>query len=304
MKPADALEPTPSLQPEIGVMDSHTHLFPPEVVANREYFLDRDPWFAQAFGHPAARTAEIGELIASMDRAGITRSIVIGWPWRDAAMCRMHNDYLAQIALEHPARISWLGIVNPVHADAASEVERCVTLGAVGIGELNADGQGFEWQEPQRLQAFADACTSLDVPALLHASEPLGHHYPGKGHATPDKLVTFLSAFPDLRVIAAHWGGGLPFYELMPEIAKIAQNVVYDSAASTYLYAFDIFPVMERLVGARRMLFGSDYPVLRQQQFLSRVIDSGLAQESMSHVLHGNARRVFRVSNDGSGSSL
>ncbi len=295
-----------ALVPRPMVIDAHTHLFPPEVVSNRQYFLDRDPWFAQAFGHPAARTAEIADLIASMDEGSIARSIVCGWPWRDPSMCRMHNDYLAHVARQHSNRISWLAIVNPADADSAQEVERCVSLGAVGVGELNADGQGFQWQSPQPLAPCVDACVSLGVPVLLHASEPIGHLYPGKGHASPDKLVGFLSVFPELRVVAAHWGGGLPFYELMPEIAKVTRNVVYDTAASTYLYNANIFPVVERLVGARRILFGSDYPVLRQKQFVRRVIDSDLARESMEDVFHGNARRVYKVekSNDIAGGGL
>jgi predicted TIM-barrel fold metal-dependent hydrolase len=295
-----------ALVPRPMVIDAHTHLFPPEVVGNRQYFVERDPWFAQAFGHPSARTAEIGDLIASMDEGGIARSLVCGWPWRDPSICRIHNDYLAHVARQHANRISWLAIVNPADVDAAQEVERCVSLGAVGVGELNADGQGFEWQSPQPLAACVDACVSLGVPVMLHASEPIGHLYPGKGHASPDKLVGFLSVFPKLCVVAAHWGGGLPFYELMPEIAEITRNVVYDTAASTYLYDVNIFPVVERLVGARRILFGSDYPVLRQRQFVRRVLDSGLALESLEDVFHGNAGRVFGISpwNDISGGGL
>ncbi|MGI8486770.1 MAG: amidohydrolase family protein [Thermomicrobiales bacterium] len=280
---------------DLPVIDAHTHVFPDEVRTDRQRFLDRDPWFGQAFGHPAARAASAEELIASMDEAGITRSIVCGWPWRDPAVCRAHSDYLADVGRSYPDRISWLGIVNPVDAGAAAEVARCATLGAVGIGELNADGQGFDWSEPHQLSAFADACVHLDVPVLIHTSEPVGHLYPGKGQATTEKVLAFLAAFPDLRIVAAHWGGGLPFYELMPEVARLTKNVVYDSAASTYLYGFDVFPVVERLVGADRILFGSDFPVLKQRRFLGRVLESGISPDVVGDVLSGNASRVFRL---------
>jgi len=275
------------------VIDAHTHLFPPEVVADREPFLARDAWFGEAFGHPKATTAAADELLTSMDGAGIERSVVCGWPWRDPGPCRMHNDYLAEVGRCHPDRISWLGIVNPTDPGAAQEVARCKALGAVGIGEVNADGQHFAWDEPRRLRGFVDACVSLDLPVLIHTSEPVGHIYPGKGRATPEKLLAFFLEFPELRVVAAHWGGGLPFYELMPEVAAILQNVVYDSAASTFLYSFDIFPVVERLVGQRRILFGSDFPVLKQRSFLARVMASGLADASIDDVVWGNASRVF-----------
>ena len=283
---------------DLPVVDAHTHLFPDEVVADRQRFLDRDPWFGQTFGHPAAKTASAEELIASMDEAGIARSIVCGWPWRDPGLCRAHNDYLADVGRLHPDRISWLGIVNPVDADAAAETSRCAELGAVGIGELNADGQGFDWDEPHHLRAFAETCIERDFPALIHTSEPVGHRYPGKGHATPEKLLEFLVAFPELKVVAAHWGGGLPFYELMPEVAKLTKNVVYDSAASMYLYGFDVFPVVERLVGAQRILFGSDFPVLKQRRFLKRVLGSGISPDAVGDILSNNASRVFHLAHD------
>ncbi len=282
-----------------SVIDAHTHLFPDEVISGRQRFLDRDEWFGVAFGHPAAKTASADELIASMDRAGIARSVVCGWPWRDPGICRMHNDFLAEIGRAHPDRLSWLGIVNPIDRDAAAEAARCEKLGAVGFGELNADGQGFEWDKPHHLRSFAEACMSLDVPVLIHTSEPVGHLYPGKGHATPDTLLAFFAVYPELKVVAAHWGGGLPFYELMPEIARLTQNVVYDTAASSYLYGFEIFPIVERLVGSGRILFGSDYPVLKQRGFLERVTQSGLSLKAWRGVMHDNAARVFRLPSGG-----
>ncbi|HWK80048.1 MAG TPA: amidohydrolase family protein [Thermomicrobiales bacterium] len=277
------------------MIDAHTHLFPEEVVRDRARFLARDPWFGETFGHPKAATALAPELIASMDGAGIARSIVCGWPWRDQALCRMHNDALAAVGKTHPDRVSWLGIVNPAHPGAAPEVVRCIELGAVGIGELNADGQGFAWERPHEVAHFAEACIALDVPVLIHTSEPVGHLYPGKGTATVARLLPFLEAFPALRVVMAHWGGGLPFFELMPEVAAAARNVVYDSAASTYLYRFDIFPAVECLVGSGRILFGSDFPVLKQAAFLRKTLGSGLSPAALGDVLHDNAVRTFRL---------
>jgi predicted TIM-barrel fold metal-dependent hydrolase len=91
----------------------------------------------------------------------------------------------------------------------------------------------------------------------------------------------------------AHWGGGLPFYELMPEVATLTANAVYDSAASTYLYRFEVFRTVLDIVGPRRAIFASDYPVLRQDRFLRRVLAAGLGPDELEPVLAGNARRVY-----------
>lgn len=277
------------------VIDAHTHLFPTELVTDRSTHLDRDAWFAELFTSPRVLMVTVEAMLASMDAAGIERSIVCGWPWRDTGLCQEHNDFLAHACRQHPERLSWLAIVNPADPGAPAEVARCMALGAVGIGELNADAQAFDWRSPRSLLAVVDACTSLDVPMLIHCSEPVGHPYPGKGTATPDAILSFLGHAPDARVVAAHWGGGLPFYELMPEVAALTRNVVYDSAASTYLYDSPVFRVVERLAGPDRMLFASDYPVLKQRTFLAKVRDAGFSESGMDDLLFRNAARVFKL---------
>ena len=91
----------------------------------------------------------------------------------------------------------------------------------------------------------------------------------------------------------AHWGGGLPFYELMPEIATIARNVWYDSAASTYLYDFAIFARVAPIVGPGRILWGTDYPLLRHPPFLRHTRAAGLDATALAAVLGENARQVY-----------
>jgi predicted TIM-barrel fold metal-dependent hydrolase len=289
--------------PPTAPIDAHTHLFPPEFVAKRERLRQSEPWFGHAFGSPKAKMAGEDELLASMAGAGYAMSVVVGWPWSDQGLCREHNAYLADVARRHPDDIAWLGIVNPAQRDAGREIAFCVDNGARGFGELNADAQGFDWASPATIGPAFEAIREINLPALIHTSEPVGHIYPGKGRATPDRLLLTFEAFPDVRFVAAHWGGGLPFYELMPEVRRLTRNVVYDSAASTYLYDFAIFPLMAHLLGTQRMLFGSDYPVLGQRRFLNRVLTAGLPDECIPDVLAGNARRVFGLQLPGQGST-
>lgn len=275
------------------VIDAHTHVFAPEVCDARHLYLPRDPWFEHLYTSTKAALVPVEAMIASMDDAGIARSIACAFPWRDHGLCRAHNDYLAEVARRFPERISWLGAVVPGDPGAASEAARCFELGAAGIGELNADAQGFDFREPEQLAPLVDVCLEWSKPIMFHVSEPVGHIYPGKGTATPEKFVQFLASYPGLRVVAAHWGGGLPFYELMPEVASLARNVVYDTAASTYLYRFEVFRSVLDVVGPSRVLMGSDYPVLQQRRFLKRVRAAGMCAEELDAVLGANAIRVY-----------
>jgi predicted TIM-barrel fold metal-dependent hydrolase len=278
------------------VVDAHTHAFPTACVEDRLLHAQRDRWFGELYGAPTAKMIDADGLLAAMDAAGAAQAVMCGWPWADPELCREHNDYLAAASQGSGGRLAWLGTVAPAAPGAVAEVERCLDLGATGIGELNADAQGFDVRDPLALRDVAAVLIEADRPLLLHASEPVGHVYPGKGTATPERLVHFLAAHPQLRVVLAHWGGGLPFYELMPAVAALSENVVYDTAASTYLYRPAVFRAVLDIVGAERVLWASDHPVLDMGKFLVRTRrDGGLRADEVGPVLGGNARRVYRL---------
>ncbi len=224
------------------VVDAHVHIFPDEIVRHRQRFFARDRWFGQLYSSEKARLATMHELVESMDGSGIDLSIACGFPWFDQGLCRYHNDYMHEAARTYPHRIAWLAIASPTAGElAARSLDDAFGAGASGLGELNADAQGFDLADPSQVSRLIEVCLARDKPAMFHVSEPIGHDYPGKGASTPAKLIEVLNAFPDLTAVAAHWGGGLPFYELMPEVRAAAANLTYDSAASTYLYDHRVF---------------------------------------------------------------
>lgn len=276
------------------IIDAHTHLFPPEVAADPAAYISQDEWFAETHSREGIEFPDAAALITSMDDAGIAVSVVAGWPWRNPELCQRHNDFLARVASDSGGRIVWLGIVNPVDESALSEVCRCAAMGAHGIGELNADAQEFRWDNWAQLRGFAETCVEEGLPILAHLSEPVGHVYPGKGTATPELFVRFARECPELSIVAAHWGGGLPFYELMPEVAQDLRHVWYDTAASTYLYEHRVAGIVESLVGSKRILWGSDYPVLRQKRFLNRFREQ-VAGDGLAAMIGGNALSVYQI---------
>ena len=286
----------------LDIVDAHTHVFPAEWVRDRAPLLARDAWCRELYGSPAAKMIDAAQLIAAMDSAGVAQAVMCGWPWADQGLCREHNDDLARAAAASNGRLSWLGCVSPSAPGAGAETIRCLERGASGIGELNADAQGFDLTDPASVAVVAAILSEAGLPLLLHASEPVGHHYPGKGTATPDRLLRFLMERPDLTVVLAHWGGGLPFYELMPEVALATRNVLYDSAASSYLYRPAVFRAVLDVVGAERVLWASDHPVLSMGKFLNRTRRSAnLRPEEEGPVMGDNARRVYRLPQVGTG---
>lgn len=277
------------------VVDAHTHIFPPRVAADREPFRQRDDWFGSLYGHPKATIATAEDLEAEMALAGVDASVACAFGWKDPGLCAEHNDYLLDSARLGGGRILPFVAIQPFSAGAVAEVHRCADRGARGIGELMPNGQGFALDDVDLLRPVLAAAAERHLPVLTHSSEPVGHAYPGKGSVTPDVLYRLARAFPELTIICAHWGGGLPFYELMPEVQATLANVYYDTAASLFLYRPAVFQAALAAVAPRKVLFGSDFPLIRQGRFLNHVRKAGLAEDVLDAVLGGNAVRLLRL---------
>jgi predicted TIM-barrel fold metal-dependent hydrolase len=123
------------------------------------------------------------------------------------------------------------------------------------------------------------------IPLLLHTNETIGHSYPGKGKTPLERFYELILSFPSLPVILAHWGGGFPFYELMPEVAKAAAHVYYDTAASPFVYSKKIYAIAREIVGAEKILFGTDFPLISPRRYYKELEESGLSKQDREKIL-------------------
>jgi uncharacterized protein len=278
------------------VIDFHTHVFPPEVIARRAHYAARDAWFAELYGNPKAKMATVDDLLASMDADGVDVSVACAFGWRDQGLIEECDSYLLEALKAQGGRVIGLAGAQPLAgARAVTEIERCARGGMRGVGELMPHGQGYHLSDITLLAPLMEAAQALDMFVLTHCSEPVGHLYKGKGDVTPADLAVFASAFAEARIVASHWGGGFPFYELMPEVRAAAANVWYDSAASLFLYAPAVFDVAARAAGARKILWASDYPLVPQRRMLEYARASGLDEANLALALDGNAAALLGI---------
>jgi len=278
------------------ILDAHTHVFPPEFIARREALLAADPGFRALYAAPGARLATAEDLLGVMDESRVDRSVILGFPWRRAALFRRHNDYIASCVQARPHRFIGLGCFWPLARHAAQEAARCLAAGLAGIGELASygDGRGRDLAAP--LAEIMAVCRAGNAPVLLHAAEPVGHAYAGKEGLGPGEAYRIVKAFPANRIVLAHWGGGLVFYGLMTrEVGAVMANVWFDTAATPYLYRPEIYRLAGEMVGHDRILFGSDYPLLRPERYLADMRAAGIGEEALKRVTGLNAAAVFGV---------
>jgi predicted TIM-barrel fold metal-dependent hydrolase len=217
-----------------GVVDAHVHVFPPELVADRNAFLDRDARFEALYRSPKACMATVEDVMGHMDESGVSLSIIFGFAFKDPGLCRMVNDYVAEAVRSRPDRLAGLACVAQGDPGARVELERCLDAGLSGCGELAPDPA-----DPELLAGLAPLAGCLrerGLPLVVHASEPVGHEYPGKGAFSPKSCYALAEAYQGLKLVLSHMGGGLFLYELMPEVRQVLADVYYDTAAVPYLY--------------------------------------------------------------------
>ena len=276
------------------VIDSHCHILPPSFQERRSELSRRDATFGSLLSRDDAVLADVEALLVDMDRDGVEHSVVMGMGWTNFRLAQEANEYIIEAVVNNPGRLTGFCSVSPNWgAEAVAEVERCTAAGLKGVGELHPDTQGFDIADKTVMEPLMETANRLGLPVLVHASEPVGHQYPGKGRTTPGKLYKFIENFPSNVIICAHWGGGLPFYALMPEVPKVLENVYFDTAASPFLYRPDVFSAVTGLVGANKVLFATDYPLIRARRLLGQVEEACLAPENQEAVLSGNAARLF-----------
>lgn len=286
------------------IWDSHVHLFPPEIYENWDKYAARDSWFACLTRKPEngkgteEAWANAEEALACADAAGVYGLVMQGWYWNDPGLMEMHNDYMAQCVREHPGRLKAFASINPKFGERAlQEVERCAALGFDGIGELGPGGNGYDFEDPDFL-AVLDCAERYHLPVCIHCGEPVGHPYPGKDRTSLAPLPELIRQRPNLKLILAHLGGGLPFYEMNPKYEGIFENVRYDLAANPLLYRIGSIRAVLTMIGSERLLFGSDFPLLlyprqsRQMDMTMFVKDirehAGLSQEEWEGVMGRN----------------
>jgi len=276
------------------IIDFHTHVFPQFLREGRGKAAADDPAFRTLYESPSARLAGTKALIQRMDQEGVHRAVIFGFPWRDPDYYRRHNDYIIESVRRYPDRLVGFCCFSPLSSSGAAEVERCVNQGLSGVGELAVYDGDLSPEVINGLKEVMALCRQSDLPFLLHVNEPVGHTYPGKTPNTLRQIYAFLKAYPENRIVLAHWGGGILFYALMKrEVWDVFSRVWFDTAASPYLYSPDIYRVAAEVVGSEKILFGSDFPLLNPERYFKEMEAAGLLEKDVERIKGGNAARLL-----------
>lgn len=232
----------------------------------------------------------LSSTIEQMDAAGIRTGLVSAWWGPNGPL--IDNDEVAGFVAAAPDRLVGVASVDlykPI--DAIRELRRCVR--ELGFRALRIIP--WLWGLPpddRRYYPLYAECVELDIPFCLQ----VGHTGPLRTSET-GRPIPYLEnvalEFPDLKIVAGHIG--FPWVQEMISLATKFPNVFIDTSAyKAKRYPPDFVEYL-RGRGRKKVLFGTNYPMLNGTDCLADLDSLGLDEEARASFLYGNAVRVFRL---------
>jgi uncharacterized protein len=242
--------------------------------------------------------SSIDDLLSEMDSAGVGRAVILG---QDTHATRnpsfknytLRNDYLADIAAKsHERLIPFAGVDPNAGASALAELRRAFRkLGMRGL-KIHSSANSVYPNDAKKMFPLYSLCEEMGLPVLLHTGTT------GLGdcqvkYSKPEFLDEVCQAFPDLKVVMAHFGW--PWSDVAIAIALRNPNVYLDISGWRPRYLPE--NVLSYMNGPLqdRFVFGTDYPMLRQREWmddfesLKQKLKPGVPQK----LLRTNAQRLL-----------
>jgi len=278
------------------IVDFHTHIFPEAMRENREKYFEGEPAFKMLYAWEKAKLIGGQDMIQMMDEERVDVSVAFGFPWKNPEYSKMHNDYIMDVVARYPDRIKGLCCLDTCSETAAGEVMRCIAGGLSGVGELAFYETGIVCEARDSLAPIMAICEEKNLPVMIHTNEPVGHMYPGKSANTLAQIYDIIKRFPDNKIVLAHWGGGVFFYGLLKkEVKEALKNVWLDTAASPFLYEPAIYRHAIDIVGVEKILFGTDFPLIKPSRYFKEFEAAALTQAEIDAISGNNARKLIAM---------
>lgn len=229
--------------------------------------------------------------LAAMDEAEVSFGLLSAWRGPNG-MDLISNDEVLEWVSRYPGRFAGLATADLNRPMVAvRELRRRIRDGFVGLRVVP-----WLWDAPptdRRYYPLFAECVELGVPFCTQ----VGHTGPLRPSETgrPIPYIDQVALdFPELVIVCGHVG--YPWTEEMVAVARKHENVYIDTSAyTTKRLPAELLRFLKTGTGQRKVLFGTNYPMIRHAHALAGLDDLGLTQDARRDYLHRNAERVFAL---------
>jgi predicted TIM-barrel fold metal-dependent hydrolase len=303
-------------------IDSHVHVYPTRAAGR----ADVEGYPIVEYGEKAdvrlsARDGDVTDAIAALDAAAIDLAFVLQsfelpgnpwppgprdrgrWPLEDpphaafADALRASNAFVGSLPDADPRLLPFIS-VHPGVLSARACGEHVAQLADAGRArglKLHTIGQRIHPGDPAMWPTYA-ALSERGLPVVAHCG-PDRH---GAGLSTPAAFAPVAQAFPELRLVLAHVGGGAwrdtaAFAAAHPGVRFDLSEIVSWTGSTIGPSARELRALI-RAVGADRILLGSDFPWYEPADVIAELLDlPGLSDEERAMILGRNATALLAV---------
>lgn len=231
----------------------------------------------------------VAATLAQMDAAGVDRALISAWHAPRRTL--IGNDEVAGFVAQAPQRLVGVGSVDITRPmDAVREARRCVQ--ELGFRAIRVLPWLFELPPTdRRYYPLYAACCDLGVPFCTQ----IGHTGPlmPSEVGRPIYLDQIALDFPELVIVGGHIG--YPWTDEAVAVATKHENVYIDTSAYVPKRYPPALVDFLRGHGRRKVLWGSNYPMLTPEQTLDGLDGLGLDEQTLELFLAGNTRRVYAL---------
>ena len=259
------------------LLDIHTHIYP-SAIARKAAASIRE--FYQLDTSEMDGTAET--LLKKGDEAGIDRFLILPVSTRPDRT-RHINDFILEQLASQP-RFLGFGTIHAAMDGITDEVQYIMDKGLRGL-KMHPDSQVFNIDDPRLFPAYE--MLEGKLPVIFHMGDP---RY---DYSHPARLRRVLDNFPNLQVIAAHFGG-YSMYETAYEILR-DKDCIFDVSSSMMFMEKGIPEKFINIYGAERMAFGTDYPLWDPVPETKRFLQLNLTDEQFEQIGYKTAERILKL---------
>jgi hypothetical protein len=236
------------------------------------------------------KSFELEEIIADMDRAGVDKSVIVGIDAETVSRYKVPNELVADAVRRFPDRLIGFAGVDPHKGvlavdELARSVEKMGLAGAKFIPHLLE----IQPNDP-RMYPVLQKAQELNIPVLFHTGT---HFHTGARlkYCHPESLDDVAIDFPDLKIIAAHFG--FPwFYEALSVVQK-NENMYFNIAGWAPKHIPEYVIRMMNGPLREKALLGSDFPLIPRSRIMNELKELPIKEITFQKLTSENPRKVL-----------
>ena len=258
-------------------IDFHTHVYPDAIAPKAADSIRVFYGFGEKAMDGTAKT-----LLERGDAAGTHRFVILPVAMRPDRTRHINDFILSEVEAE--PRFIGFGTVHAAMNKLMEEVEYIQQTGLHGI-KLHPDSQVFAIDDDRLLPMYEEIQGKL--PVIFH----MGDHRFDYSH--PKRLRRVLECFPNLQVIAAHFGA----YELYEEAYGYLKDTdcFFDVSSSLMFMGEGVAESYVNRYGAERFVYGSDYPMWDPAVEMQRFLKLKLTDRQFEQIAHKTAEAILKL---------